>query len=291
MFDKAIALTKMIIGGISIVAAASLAGLYTFQNRLVYPSWAQNARNYVDTPDKYNLPYKRVILKTRDNIQLEAYDLHYNDISGDSKTTVLILCPNAGNIGYFLPIIEIFFRQFKTNVFIYSYRGYGNSTGSPTEKGLKIDADTAIEHLINDDFHKDKKLVLYGRSLGGANAIYIASKYKNIVDTVVLENTFLSIPKVIPHMLPKLKYVVSFCHEIWNSEKEISNCSSETPFLFLSGKKDEIVPPEHMKTLYQLCPSNKKQIFEFPKGFHNDTIIQDGYWDIIEKFLEENRFI
>ena len=177
------------------------------------------------------------------------------------------------------------------SVFIYSYRGYGNSEGSPSEEGLKLDADCVISHLSTDSFHSKRKLVLYGRSLGGANALYIASKFRDLCDGVMLENTFLSIRKVIPYIFPLLKRFTLLCHEIWNSEGLIGSCRPETPFLFLSGLKDEIVPPFHMRKLYETCPSTDKKIFEFPLGSHNDTIIQDGYWDIIRDFLIEKGFI
>lgn len=280
---------KMILGGISVITAVSISALYVLQNRLVYPSWAQGARDHVDTPDRLNLPYKRVVLKTRDDIEIESYDLQ--NPKATSTSTVIILCPNAGNIGYFLPIVDIFYTQMNLSVFIYSYRGYGHSQGSPNEAGLKMDADRAMSYLATNDFHKTKKLILYGRSLGGANAIYIASKFQQLCDAVILENTFLSIPKVIPYMFPLIKYCSSFCHEIWNSEQDIIIASNSIPFLFLSGLQDEIVPPMHMKELYKLCPSDKKQIFEFPLGFHNDTIVQDGYWEIIREFLEQHRLI
>lgn len=278
---------RMFAGGIIALSTISLGALYTYQNKLIYPSWAQDARKNVDTPASRGLPYERVVLTTKDGIKIEAYDLQ----NKDSKSTVLILCPNAGNIGFFIPIVELFYRQLQMSVFIYSYRGYGFSEGSPSEKGLKLDADRAISYLSTNEFHKDKKMVLYGRSLGGANAIYIASKYKDLVDGVILENTFLSIRKVIPYMFPFLKNFAFLCHELWNSESLMPNCNERTPFLFLRGLKDEIVPPSHMRQLFELCPSSLKRIFEFPLGHHNNTILQDGYWDIIREFLQENKLI
>lgn len=278
---------RMFVGGVIALSSFSLATLYTFQNKLVYPSWAQDARKHVDTPAIRGLPYERVVMTTKDGVTIEAYDLQKEN----SKSTVLILCPNAGNIGFFIPIVELFYRQLNMSVFIYSYRGYGFSEGSPNEKGLKLDADRAISYLATNEFHKTKKLVLYGRSLGGANAIYISSKYPDLVDGVILENTFLSIRKVIPYMFPFLKNVAFMCHEIWNSEELMPKSNTNTPFLFLRGLKDEIVPPGHMKRLFELCPSSLKRVFEFPLGHHNDTILQDGYWDIIREFLKDNKFI
>lgn len=273
--------------GVAGIATLTVSGLYYFQNKLVYPSWAQGARDFVETPDTHDLPYESVTLITEDGEKLDAWDLK----NSESRSTVLILCPNAGNMGYFIPIIDVFYRLFNTSVFIYSYRGYGHSTGTPSEAGLKIDAHCVMKHLLSDSFHKDRKLILFGRSLGGCNAIYIASQYRQAVSCVLLENTLLNIRKVIPHVFPWLRYVAFLCHEIWDSEKYILNCNPETPFLFLSGKKDEIVPPEHMERLFNLCPTTNKKIFEFNNGYHNDTIVQPGYWDLVKGFLDENNLI
>lgn len=284
MFGK---FSKILFGGLLTLSTVTVGSLYLFQNKLVYPSWAQGARNHVDTPDSRGIPYKRIKLTTRDGLKLDAFDVQRED----SNTTVVILCPNAGNIGYFIPIMEMFYRQFHMSVFIYSYRGYGISEGSPSESGLKLDADSAMSYLATNDFHKTRKLVLYGRSIGGANAIYIAYKFGNIIDAVILENTFLSITKVIPYIFPYLTKFAFLCHEIWNSESDIRKIPIEVPFLFLRGLKDEIVPPSHMATLFSLCPSKNKQMFEFPLGHHNDTILQDGYWNIIGDFLRDHDFI
>lgn len=276
----------MILEGIAATASASVGALYFCQNKLLYPSWAQGARVNIETPASYDLPYKHVLMTTQDGVDLEGYDLRNKDEG--SNSTCLILCPNAGNIGYFISIMSKFYRFLGMSVFIFSYRGYGRSSGTPTEEGIKLDADCAINYLQNDSFHKNKRLVLYGRSLGGAVAIYIAAKYPDLCDAVILENTFVNIRKVIPYFLPYLKFLANFCHDIWNSEEVIVKCNSTTPFLFLSGCKDEIVPPEHMKQLFELCPTHDKEYHEFPDGLHNDTILQDGYWTVIEDFLVDH---
>ncbi|SCW03801.1 LAFE_0G18514g1_1 [Lachancea fermentati] len=276
-------LVRMFLEGAAGVAVTSLIGLYVYQNKLVYPSWAQGARDHVDTPDNYNLPYVERRLMTKDGVEIRAFDIRRED----SNTTWLILCPNAGNIGYFLSVVELIYRQFNSSVFIYSYRGYGFSQGSPSESGLKYDADCVMSFLQHDSFYKSQKMVLYGRSLGGANAIYIARNYPQMCDGVILENTFLNIRKVIPHVFPWLRYVAFMCHEVWDSEEEIKFVDPTLPFLFLSGKKDEIVPPEHMETLFNLCPSDNKEIIEFENGYHNDTIVQEGYWDAVSNFLNK----
>ncbi|CCF60066.1 hypothetical protein KAFR_0I02870 [Kazachstania africana CBS 2517] len=280
----------MLIGAMALATFTSVGVLYYCQNLLLYPSWAQGARANIETPASMDLPYKHVLLTSKDGVDIEGYDVRNKD--ENSEATCLILCPNAGNIGYFISIMARFYHDMNMSVFIFSYRGYGKSQGYPTEDGLKLDADCVIEYLQNDSFHKNKKLVLYGRSLGGAVAVYIASKHSDLCSAVILENTFLNIRKVIPYFLPYLGSVLSrFCRDIWNSEQEILRCSVTASFLFLSGLKDEIVPPEHMEQLYRICPSRDKQFKTFPTGYHNDTISEEGYWDIIQEFLEDRQLI
>ncbi|AET37782.1 uncharacterized protein Ecym_2023 [Eremothecium cymbalariae DBVPG len=280
-------LVNMVLGGAALTVSVFLAALYVYQNKLVYPSWAQGARQHVDTPDMYGLPYKEQRLVTKDGVEIRAFDIR----KSGSKATFLVLAPNAGNIGYFLSVAEMLYKQFSVSVFMYSYRGYGYSQGSPSEQGLKLDADCVMEFMSHDDFYSAQKIVLYGRSLGGANAIYIARKYGSLCDAMILENTFLSIRKVIPYVFPYLKYFSFMCHEVWNSEAEMPLVYEDLPVLFLSGLKDEIVPPDHMQKLYDLCRSRTKGFFTFPLGYHNDTIVQSGYWDIVHDFLEKHMIL
>ena len=54
---------------------------------------------------------------------------------------------NAGNIGARNPNLEILVKRCMTNVLIVDYRGYGNSEGTPSEDGLRIDAEASLEYI------------------------------------------------------------------------------------------------------------------------------------------------
>jgi fermentation-respiration switch protein FrsA (DUF1100 family) len=88
---------------------------------------------------------------------------------------------------------------------------YGKSTGSPSEKGLKIDAETAIKYVFGREDLRNSPIMLYGQSLGGAVAIYLAEKHQDEVpsaqslirkaywfqvDALIIENTFTDMPTV-----------------------------------------------------------------------------------------------
>jgi hypothetical protein len=128
-------------------------------------------------------------------------------------------------------------------VLMLEYRGYGLSTGTPNEQGLVIDAQTGLDYIRSREDLKNNKIVIFGQSIGGAVAIDLVSKNQEAGDIkgLILENTFLSIAKMIPNAVPVAKWLTPFCHEYWRSEEMIPKIT-KVPILFLSGLQDEIVP-------------------------------------------------
>ncbi|KIS66637.1 uncharacterized protein UMAG_10582 [Mycosarcoma maydis] len=202
-----------------------------------------------------------------------------------SRPTVLFLHANAGNMGHRLPLAAVFFKRFGCNVIMLSYRGYGFSTGSPNERGIKIDTQTTLDYIRSHPALSSTVLVAYGQSIGGAVAIDLAARNPASVHALILENTFLSIPELIPHVLPPVRPFAFLCREFWNSGVAISNISHKVPTLFLSGRQDELVPPSHMDALFAKCSSNIKIKKEFADGTHNDTCIKPQYFETIGEFL------
>lgn len=149
---------------------------------------------------------------------------------------------NAGNIGHRLPIARMLIAASGCNVFMLEYRGYGISTGQPDEAGLNIDAQTALDYLRDRAETRHHKIVVYGQSLGGAVAIRLVAKNQGRGDIsgLILENTFLSMRKLIPSIMPPAKYLAYLCHQVWPSDSLIP--AVKVPTLFLSGLQDEIVP-------------------------------------------------
>ncbi|POG72545.1 Alpha/Beta hydrolase protein [Rhizophagus irregularis DAOM 181602=DAOM 197198] len=95
--------------------------------------------------------------------------------------------------------------------------------------------------------------------------------------------------KLIPHLIPKfsfLRYFSFLCWQNWRSENSIQKIKI-IPILFLSGTKDEIIPQEHMKGLFELTKtSGGKEWLEFSNGNHNNTNSQPGYFQYIRKFVK-----
>ena len=203
-----------------------------------------NARTEVPRPTQFGIKdFEELVIPTDDGEKLSAFYIRGPRGGTNSKVTVLMFHGNAGNIGHRLPIARMIINYTGCNVFMLEYRGYGLSTGEADESGLHIDAQTALDYLRNRHETSSHKLVLYGQSLGGAVAIRLAAKNQDEGDIVglVLENTFLSMRKLIPSVIPMAKYVTLLCHQVWPSDTLIPQIT-KMPILFLSGLQDEIIP-------------------------------------------------
>ncbi|KAL1956103.1 hypothetical protein VTO42DRAFT_7622 [Malbranchea cinnamomea] len=272
--------------GLAVVASGML---YFKQNEIIYPrNVPMGSRTDVPKPPDFGISdYEDLRIPTRDGETLSAYLIYpSNRDKIPPKLTVLMFHGNAGNIGHRIPIAQMLERSLDCNVLMLEYRGYGLSTGTPDEQGLKIDAQAALDYLRQRDDLKDTKIIVYGQSLGGAVSIYLVAKNQNEGDIagLILENTFLSIRKLIPSVFPVAKYMTRLCHQQWASE-DILPKISDIPVLFLSGLRDEIVPASHMRQLYHLCNAKSKVLRSFPHGQHNDTVAEPGYFEYIRSFV------
>lgn len=202
--------------------------------------------------------------------------------------TMIFFHGNAGNISHrLLNVSEMYRAGLECNVFLVEYRGYGLSEGEPTEEGLMLDAECALEYIRSRSDINTQKLFLFGRSLGGAVSIRLFQQYSHLLRGMIVENTFLSIPKMIDFLFPALRYVKFLSCNKWPSEEHIQHIAKDAPILFLAGGADEIVPHEHMQELYRLCSSKLKDMVVFPKGKHNETWLQPNYHEAIISFIEK----
>ncbi|KAJ2902244.1 hypothetical protein MKZ38_000784 [Zalerion maritima] len=263
--------------------------LYFKQKALIYPShMPPNSRTDVPRPTHFGIKdFEDLVIPTQDGEKLSAFYIRGPKGGPNSDTTVLMFHGNAGNIGHRLPIARMLISMTGCNVFMLEYRGYGLSTGEPDESGLMVDAQTALDYLRQRAETSRHRLVVYGQSLGGAVSIKLVAKnqHKGGIAGLILENTFLSMRKLIPSVIPPAKYLTLLCHQVWPSDSVIA--SIKLPILFMSGLQDEIVPPKHMRQLYELCTSEQKRWKPFPGGDHNSSVLEEGYFEAIADFVAD----
>ena len=153
-----------------------------------------------DFPSYDLTDWEELSLPTPDGEKLHAYLIRPSNKSHAKPVTVLMFHGNAGNIGHRIPIAGVLDKHLGANVLMLEYRGYGSSTGTPDEKGLNVDAQTALDYMRGRSDLKSTKFVVYGQSLGGAVSISLVARNQQQGDikALILENTFLSIKKLIP---------------------------------------------------------------------------------------------
>ncbi|KAK7052478.1 protein bem46 [Favolaschia claudopus] len=299
--------------------------LYYGQNYLIYPSaFPPGSRTDVPIPSTYGLPYDDLELKTSDGITLRCYMLPQTrelskshpsatqvvgeeDVTEDefiaARPTVIMFHGNGGNHGHRIPLAKVFYMRMRCNVLMVSYRGYGLSDGSPSEKGLQIDAQTALDYITSHPLLSQTRIILYGQSIGGAVSIDLASRNPSKITALILENTFTSLPSLVPHALPILGPFSFLCHQKWDSASKIPLIPATTPILLLSGVADELVPKEHMRALWEAVARRgetktpggvefskgleRAKYMEFELGGHNDTCVQPGYWTAVADFVAD----
>ncbi|XP_068659597.1 alpha/beta hydrolase domain-containing protein WAV2-like isoform X4 [Aristolochia californica] len=179
---------NVLVYGVGSILVAGMALLATFQEKLVYvPVLPGLTKSYPITPARLRLKYEDVWLTSSDGVRLHAWFIKlFPDCRGP---TMLFFQENAGNIAHRLEFVRIMLQRLQCNVFMLSYRGYGASDGYPSQKGITRDAQAALDHLIQRTDIDMARIIVFGRSLGGAVGSVLA---KNNPDKIKQPILFLS---------------------------------------------------------------------------------------------------
>ena len=181
-------------------SVAILALLYVYQTKLIYLPDLPVRRFAMKKPNDFS----EIKLQTKDGVKIQAFYLKNN-----SNSTLIYCQANAGNISDRCWMARKLGSDLKCNVLLLSYRGYGLSEGKPSEIGLKLDIEAAVDYINS----RNEIPFFFGQSLGGAVAIHgalYAQKNQIKATCLIIENTFTSIVDLVPHVMPLLKYFAFF---------------------------------------------------------------------------------
>lgn len=271
LFHRVMRLALLIPAGLVLGYLALLAYVYVKQTGMLYlPSEEIEA-----TPRDIGLDYKELTLITEDGVEIAAWH-----VPAEQSRGVLLFCHgNAGNISHRLDSIRIF-HDLGLDVFIFDYRGYGKSRGSPDEEGTYRDAEAARDYLVTDLRVNPEKIVLFGRSLGGAVAAEIALRRR--AGALIIESGFTSVPDLGKKFFPYLP-VALLSRFNYSSIDKVGNV--KIPKLFIHSPGDEIVPYDQGVKLFEKAQEPKE--FLSISGGHNEGFLASGrtYKDGLEAFL------
>jgi fermentation-respiration switch protein FrsA (DUF1100 family) len=266
----------MINGLIVSVLLLSLFGGWLYQQQpamIFFP-----IKDLVETPEDWGLEYENVTLKTKDDIKLHGWFIPRQG----ATRTLLFFHGNAGNISHRRESVMIF-HQLGLNVFIFDYRGYGNSQGKPSESGLFSDAMAAWHYLEHEKGLARQQVIIFGRSLGGSVAANLAATMQP--RGLILESTFSSAKDMAKVIFPILSRIIPLRFE-FNTVERIKHVTS--PLLVVHSTEDDIIPFKLGEKVYRAA--NQPKYLIKIHGDHNYGFLlsQADYEQALKAFLSKH---
>jgi len=203
------------------------------------------------TPLDREIYFETVFLDTPDGEMIAGWW-----VPAEQERAVVLYCHgNSGNISHSVEIVDAF-RKMGLSTFIFDYRGFGESTGKPSEKGFILDTEAAWNFLVEKKSVPPGKIILFGSSMGGAMASRLARLHCPAV--LILESSFTSLNDVVkdsaPAWLPS-EYFISGMYRTREYLKDV-----KCPVLIIHSKDDKLISVKHGMALYEAAQGQKEFI-------------------------------
>jgi fermentation-respiration switch protein FrsA (DUF1100 family) len=259
---------KFLLAAAVLIYGAMVVAMYVLQRSVMYPAPQQTRI----APAAAGFPQaQEIILDTADGEKIVAW--YVPPQAG--KPVIIFFHGNGEVIAWRVPRFkELTAAGF--GLIAVSYRGYGGSTGSPSEAGLIADAEAAYRFAV--ERYAPERIVPWGYSLGTGVAVALASKHQ--VGKLILEAPFTSAADIGAAAFPFLP-VRWLLKDTFRSDERIG--AVHAPLLVMHGEKDTVVPIRFGEQLFALANEPKRMI-RFPQGDHVNLEAQ-GAIEAAKRFL------
>ncbi|MFW5785112.1 MAG: alpha/beta hydrolase [Chitinispirillaceae bacterium] len=219
---------------------------------------------------------KVVSIPTSDGLTLQGLYIHKKI---KKPGVIIYFHGNAGNMYHRIRDAYQLY-SFGYDVLIVSYRGYAGSEGRPSEKGVYIDGQSAVEYAKLKLQYEQSNIVIYGRSIGTAVAVDVAQN-RNIKKLILITPLSTGADVGRATGLGFFQFLVG---SPFDSMAKINNV--KCPVLVIHGTQDEMIPYRLGKKLYRAY-KGKKRMVTIEDGSHNDLEIKNPamYWNAVGNFL------
>jgi uncharacterized protein len=234
-------------------------------------------RGVQETPAAAGLQHTDVRFPTADGETLHGWWLEHDA----PRAQAIFFHGNGGNLSLWLDLIAEL-RKRGLSVFAVDYRGYGASTGSPSEKGLYRDADAALTIFAERLRKPGVPVVYWGRSIGSPVAAHAATR--EAPDALVLESPMPDIRSLL--RTNPVMWVLSFFSSYrFPTARYVRQL--DTRLLVIHGDSDSIVPYAAGKRVFDAAGTASKTFVTIPGADHNDLHVArpDVYWRAVDAFL------
>ena len=251
--------------GFLIVASILLLLLvWLFQRRMIYFP----LDHHVPPADSIFSGASDVSMTTVDGLELGAWFVPA--VAGASRATVLVCPGNAGNRAARAPLAQALAER-GYSVMLFDYRGYGGNPGAPTERNLARDARAARAYLQTRDDVDAGRLIYFGESLGAAVALELAIEHPPAM--LVLRSPFASMTEIGKLHYPYMPVGLLLADRYPSIERAPS---LRAPLLVVAGDRDDIVPVEQSRALFDAATGPIKRLLVIEGVGHNDQALLVG---------------
>ena len=251
-----------LIGILVLVYAVWGLALLFLQPKLLY----HPLREVSFTPADLGLEYEEVAFRSADGVRLTGWYI----VARNAPFTVLVCHGNGGNIAHLLDNLNVL-SSLGLSCFAFDYRGYGHSSGRPTEAGTYLDAQAAYDWLTAAKGIPPEQIVLLGRSLGASVAAHLAGRVR--VGGLAAESAFTSYLDIAARFYPYLP-VKLFRRFLFRYDTLAYLQDVRCPVMVLHSRNDELVPFVFATRLFAAAHEPKQFVEIF--GSHNDGFLLSG---------------
>jgi len=195
--------------------------------------------------NKYNCQENNIY--SDDNVSLNT-KIYFSSKKVEFKGTVVVFHGNSDNISTLGHQIFDFINN-GYNLFLFDYRGYGKSTGKPSQEGLNKDAKAILNYVIANYTKNNEKLIIYGQSLGGAVLLRAIKdiEEKEKISSIIVEGSFLSYKQIAED---KFIFLTSLLIDDKFSPNQIDR-NLKIPILIIHSINDKIISYSHGLALHE----------------------------------------
>jgi fermentation-respiration switch protein FrsA (DUF1100 family) len=242
-----------------------------------------------DNPVARQFSPEDIYFKTPDGLTLHGW--FFQAAKPDARSTILVLHGNAENLSTHVNSVLWLIRE-GFNLFIFDYRGYGKSQGSPGIKGVHVDAEAALKALLSVPRVDKERIIVLGQSIGGAIAVHTVAHtpYKDRVAALVIDSAFSSYRLIAREKLAQVfitwpfQYPLSYLVGDSYSPIRWIGKVSRVPVLIIHGDKDPVVSLHHGQMLYEAA-RDPKEFWETTVPGHVTSFADAGVREKLVRYL------
>jgi len=251
---------KMVFIAVFVIAVIAWAGL---DNVFYYP----DNRGYT-TPAADGYKYEEVQFQSKDGTKLSGW---FIPAKGKALGTVVHFHGNAQNMSAHYSFVA-WLPANGFNLFVFDYRGYGKSEGKISRQGVYEDAVAAVEYIKTRTDIDQNKIILFGQSIGGANALAVAgnNRFQGIAG-IATDSAFSSYKGVAMDHTFLLKPLAALLISNKLSPKHTVQNIAPVPLLIIHGTDDQVVPYKHAQVLLEKA-GEPKALWTVQGGQHTEAL-------------------